>query len=127
MPAVHALTDVTGFGLAGHLLEICRGSSLAAEVDFAALPVIAEALDWVKQGVATGASTRNWAGYGHEVEFHGEDWKRKLLYRSANQRRTAGGLRSAQQAVVDGVFRQKGFAEARAIGRLVPGRPRLTD
>ncbi|HEV3009915.1 MAG TPA: selenide, water dikinase SelD, partial [Burkholderiales bacterium] len=57
MPAVHALTDVTGFGLAGHLLEICRGSRLSAEVDFSSIPIIGEALDWVKQGVATGAST----------------------------------------------------------------------
>src|ERR687894_2673899 len=56
MAGVHALTDVTGFGLAGHLLEILRGSKLAGEVRFDALPVIAEALDWVKQGVATGAS-----------------------------------------------------------------------
>src|SRR2546422_4990805 len=67
MPDVHALTDVTGFGLAGHLLEILRGSRLAGEVEFDALPVIGEALDWVKQGVATGASDRNWKSYGHEV------------------------------------------------------------
>src|SRR5947208_14916464 len=67
MQGVHALTDVTGFGLAGHLLEILRGSKLAGEVRFDALPVIPEALEWVKQGVATGASSRNWTGYGHEV------------------------------------------------------------
>src|SRR4051794_18644688 len=52
MQGVHALTDVTGFGLAGHLLEICRGSQLSAEIRFDSLPVIAEALDWLKQGVA---------------------------------------------------------------------------
>src|SRR6185436_19740256 len=79
MPAVHALTDVTGFGLAGHLLEILRGSKLAGEVRFDALPMIGEALEWAKQGVATGASDRNWKGYGHEVSFHGEEWKQKLL------------------------------------------------
>src|SRR3954471_23949041 len=79
MPGVHALTDVTGFGLAGHLLEILRGSKLAGEVRFDALPVIPEALDWAKQGVATGASDRNWKGYGHEVVFQGDEWKRKLL------------------------------------------------
>src|SRR6476619_3010063 len=50
MAAVHALTDVTGFGLAGHLLEICRGSRLAAEVDFSSIPMISEALDWARQG-----------------------------------------------------------------------------
>src|SRR5881394_957981 len=66
MPAVHALTDVTGFGLAGHLLEIFRGSKLAAEVSFEKLPVIPEAIEWLKQGVATGASDRNWNGYGKD-------------------------------------------------------------
>jgi selenide, water dikinase len=125
MPAVHAVTDVTGFGLAGHLLEICRGSKLCAEVNFDALPLIAEALDWVKQGVATGASERNWNGYGHEVEFRGDDWKRKLL----TDPQTSGGLLvacapDAQRAVLE-VFRQKGFAEARVIGRLAAGAPRL--
>src|SRR5713226_2165769 len=64
---VHALTDVTGFGLAGHLLEICRGSKLGAEIRFDDLPVLPEALEWVKKGTATGASDRNWKGYGHEV------------------------------------------------------------
>src|SRR3954471_17436096 len=68
MDEVHALTDVTGFGLAGHLLEMCRGAKLAAEVRFDSLPIIAEALDWVKQGIATGASDRNWKSYGPEVE-----------------------------------------------------------
>src|SRR5687768_11500692 len=125
MPEVHAITDVTGFGLAGHLLEMCRGASLGAEVRFDALPVIAEALDWVKQGVATGASERNWKGYGHEVDFQGEDWKRKLL----SDPQTSGGLLvacapQAEQSVME-IFRQKGFAEARAIGRLVAGPPRL--
>ena len=125
MSEVHAITDVTGFGLAGHLLEMGRGSGLGAEVRFDALPVIAEALDWVKQGVATGASDRNWKGYGHEVDFQGEDWKRKLL----SDPQTSGGLLvacapQAEKAVME-IFRQQGFAEARAIGRLVAGPPRL--
>jgi selenide,water dikinase len=126
MSAVHALTDVTGFGLAGHLLEICRGSRLGAEVDFSSVPVIGEALDWVKQGVATGASTRNWAGYGHEVELEGEEWQRKLL----SDPQTSGGLlvacaADAKDAVLE-IFRKQGFGEARVIGRLKAGHPRLT-
>src|SRR3954466_4714080 len=81
MSAVHALTDVTGFGLAGHLLEMCRGAGVGAEGRFDALPLIAEALDWVKQGVATGASERNWNGYGHEVDLPAgfADWQRKMV------------------------------------------------
>ena len=126
MPQVHALTDVTGFGLAGHLLEICRGSKLGAEVKFDSLPVISEALDWVKQGVATGASDRNWKGYGHEVDLSGEEWKRKLL----TDPQTSGGLLVAcapeAQNEVLSVFRREGFEEARAVGRLSSGTPRIT-
>src|ERR1051325_7627582 len=90
MADVHALTDVTGFGLAGHLLEMCRGARLSAEVKFEALPLIAEALDWVKQGVATGASDRNWKSYGREVELPAgfADWQQKLI----TDPQTSGGL-----------------------------------
>jgi selenide,water dikinase len=126
LPQVHALTDVTGFGLAGHLLEICRGSNLAAEVQFDALAVISEALNWVKQGVATGASERNWKSYGHEVQFRGDDWKRKLL----TDPQTSGGLLvacapEAQENVLR-IFSNEGFVEARVIGRLLTGKPGLT-
>jgi len=125
MPAVHAVTDVTGFGLAGHLLEICRGSKLGAQVRFDALPLIQEARDWARQGVATGASERNWNGYGHEVEFRGESWQQKLL----SDPQTSGGLLvacapEAEKSVLE-VFRKQGFAEARTIGKLVAGAPRL--
>ena len=125
MPEVHALTDVTGFGLAGHLLEICRGSRLSAEVQFNELPIIAEALDWAKQGVATGASTRNWAGYGHEVEFSGDEWQRKLL----TDPQTSGGLLvacapgSADEVLA--AFERRGFPQARVVGRLSAGEPKL--
>jgi selenide,water dikinase len=126
MPAVHALTDVTGFGLAGHLLEICRGSKLSAEVDFDSIPLIAEALDWVKQGVATGASERNWKGYGHEVAGNLLDWQRKMI----TDPQTSGGLLvacapQAEREVLD-VFRTKGFGDARVIGRLSAGEAKLT-
>jgi selenide,water dikinase len=126
MSAVHALTDVTGFGLAGHLLEICRGSKLGAEVDLSSVPVIAEALDWVKQGVATGASTRNWSGYGGDVDIAGEEWRRKLV----TDPQTSGGLlvacAPAAEREVLALFREQGFGEARTIGRLSAGAPRVT-
>ena len=127
LPGVHALTDVTGFGLAGHLLEILRGSKLGGEVRFDALPVIPEALEWAKQGVATGASDRNWKGYGHEVALPSDfpEWKRKLL----TDPQTSGGLlvSCASEAVpaVLQAFRQKGFADARVIGGVYAGTPRL--
>src|SRR2546425_667384 len=123
MPAVHALTDVTGFGLAGHLLEMCRGAQLGAEVCFEALPVIAEALDWVKQGVATGASERNWKGYGHEVDLPAgfPEWKRKLI---ADPQTSGGLLVACAPEAVPQVL--KAFnGDARAIGRFAAGAPRL--
>jgi selenide, water dikinase len=128
MPDVHAITDVTGFGLAGHLLEICRGSKLAAEVRFGDLPMIAEALEWARQGVATGASDRNWKGYGAEVELPAgaPEWMRKLL----SDPQTSGGLLVAcaprAEAAVLKAFADRGFAEARTVGRLSAGAPRLT-
>ena|SRR5688500_600738 len=127
MPGVHALTDVTGFGLAGHLLEVLRGSRLAGEVNFDAVPVIGEALDWAKQGVATGASDRNWKGYGNEVALPAgfAEWKRKLLC----DPQTSGGLLvSCAPAAVPRVlaeFQQRGFAETQVIGKVVKGEPRL--
>jgi selenide,water dikinase len=128
MPGVHAVTDVTGFGLAGHLLEMLRGSTLAGEVRFDALPVIPEALDWVKQGVATGASERNWKGYGAEVLLPAgfQDWKRKLL----SDPQTSGGLLvSCAPEAVDSVlheFHRRGFAEACIVGKITAGPSRLT-
>jgi selenide,water dikinase len=125
MDSVHALTDVTGFGLAGHLLEICRGSRLSAELDFSSIPIIPEALEWAKQGVATGASGRNWTGYGHEVEFSGEDWKQKIL----TDPQTSGGLLVACAADAEKQvlreFEKRGFGDARVIGKLKTGTPRL--
>jgi selenide, water dikinase len=128
MAGVHAVTDVTGFGLAGHLLEILRGSKLAGQVRFDTLPVIAEALDWVKQGVATGASERNWKGYGHEVVLPADfpEWKRKLL----SDPQTSGGLLvSCAPDAVDSVlaeFKEQGFAEAALIGSTASGPSTLT-
>ena len=123
MPAVHSLTDVTGFGLAGHLLEMCRGAKIGAEVSFEALPVIPEALDWATQGVATGASDRNWKGYGAEVDLPAgfPEWKRKLI----SDPQTSGGLLVA--CAPDAVPQvMKAFSgNATTIGRFTAGPARL--
>jgi selenide,water dikinase len=125
MEAVHALTDVTGFGLAGHLLEILRGSKLAGEVKFDLLPVIPEALEWAKQGIATGASERNWKGYGQDVKLPADfpEWKKKLL----TDPQTSGGLlvATSSEAQVLEIFKKQGF-EARTIGRLTSGPAQLS-
>jgi selenide,water dikinase len=124
LPGVHAMTDVTGFGLAGHLLEICRGSRLDARVELASLPLIEEAVAFAKDGVVTGASGRNWAAYGSEVSWP-EDapaWMQALV----SDPQTSGGLLvSCAPDAVDAVlaaFAQQGFAQAQVLGSLVePG------
>lgn len=128
MPGVHALTDVTGFGLLGHLLEICRGSRLAAEISFGQLPVLSAARHLLEQGYATGASDRNWSSYERDVRLPVAvpDWHRKLL----TDPQTSGGLLVACDpasvpAVLE-VFRQQGFKYATQIGRLVAGAPSVT-
>ena len=123
LPGVHAMTDVTGFGLAGHLLEICRGSGLGAKLRFADLPVIEEAQHWAQQGTATGASERNWSGYGSEIVMSGDApaWQRALF----TDPQTSGGLLVAcapdAAAEVLAEFSRQGFARACRIGSLVAG------
>src|SRR5687767_11632648 len=87
---VHAMTDVTGFGLAGHLMEVCRGSGLKAQVQFADLPVLTAARHLAEQGYATGASDRNWASCASAVTLPADapEWHRKLL----TDPQTSGGL-----------------------------------
>lgn len=124
---VHALTDVTGFGLAGHLLEICRGSGLAARLRFDRLPLIAEAVTLLQAGTVTGASGRNWKAYGEAVRLPEDfpDWQKKML----TDPQTSGGLLvscapHSVERVLD-VFAEAGFAEAAVIGNLEAGEPLL--
>jgi selenide, water dikinase len=120
LPGVHAMTDVTGFGLAGHLLEVCRGSGLDAMVQLEQLPLIEEAQAFARDGIVTGASARNWAAYGAQVAWpeQGHDWQRAL----ATDPQTSGGLlvSCAPDAVpaVLAEFKQACFAEAAVIGQL---------
>ena len=127
MDGVHALTDVTGFGLAGHLLEICRGSKLSATLRFADLPLIPEAVGFVREGISTGASTRNWSGYGTDVVLPAgaPGWQQKLL----TDPQTSGGLLVAcapeAEAAVLAELHDAGFEEAGTIGRLGAGPARV--
>ena len=127
LDGVNALTDVTGFGLAGHLLEVCRGSKLGATIDFATLPIIANALDLAKQGFVTGASERNWAGYGGDISIAANygDVERNML----TDPQTSGGLLVAcDPSVVDAVlaiFKAEGFDEATVIGEMTSGKQQV--
>jgi len=89
-PHVHAITDVTGFGLLGHGLEMARGSKLILNILTAEVPFMPSAVELVKQGCVTGASHRNWSSYGHEVRLPDgyQEWQRHLL----TDPQTSGGL-----------------------------------
>jgi selenide,water dikinase len=127
METVHALTDVTGFGLIGHLLEICRASDSSATIDFARVPLHPGVVDLARQGLVTGASARNWAGCGDAVSLARPDdaVERALL----TDPQTSGGLLvacapDAVDAVLE-IFRTEGFADAAVIGSLAAGPPRI--
>jgi len=120
LPGVHALTDVTGFGLAGHALEMARGARCDVQIDWASVPLLPGVRNLASQGYITGASGRNWAGYGADVQVAASlgDVDRALL----TDPQTSGGLLvacepSALDAVL-AIFARHGFAQAAVVGRV---------
>lgn len=128
MDEVHALTDITGFGLLGHLLEICRGSRVGAQIRMDDVPILSAAGHIARAGYVTGASARNWASFGADIDLRAElqPWQKNLL----TDPQTAGGLLVAcSAAVADKVlalFARDGFRDARVIGELVAGAARVS-
>ncbi|MBB1077489.1 selenide, water dikinase SelD [Rhodoferax sp. 4810] len=122
LPGVHAMTDVTGFGLAGHALEIARGAGVTVTLDWQNVPLLPGVRELAAAGNVTGASGNNWAAYGAEVglpaDFTKED--RALL----TDPQTSGGLlvTCAPDAVdaVLAVFKQQGFDAACVVGEVTP-------
>src|SRR4030095_12184987 len=92
LDGVHALTDVTGFGLLGHLLEICRGSGVRATVRWNDVPLLADARALAEAGFVTGGSARNWQGYGHLVDLTTHDAIEQALL---SDPQTSGGVLAA--------------------------------
>jgi selenide,water dikinase len=127
LPGVHAMTDVTGFGLLGHLLELCRGSGLSARVDYAALPWLDAAPALAQAGFVTGASARNWAAYGADVAL--SPALPPLAQALLTDPQTSGGLLVACDAdSVDRVLdclRAGGFERAAVIGTMEAGPARV--
>lgn len=120
LPGVHAMTDVTGFGLAGHLLEVCRGSGVSARVPLRDVPLIDRAAAYARDGIVTGASARNWAAYGHDVDLPGDAGAG--LQALVSDPQTSGGLLvsctpDAAPAVL-AAFRAGGFDQAAVVGTL---------
>lgn len=120
---VHAITDVTGFGILGHSLEMARGSALTLTIDASALPVLREAEELAREGCVTGASHRNWASYGEAVVLPDgmAEWHRHLL----TDPQTSGGLLVACEASraeeVLATIVATGFPLARRVGHAEAG------
>jgi selenide,water dikinase len=125
--AVHAITDVTGFGLLGHALEMARGGAVTLALDAENLPWLSQAVSLVRRGFVTGASGRNWLSYGDEVDLPPAfpDWRRHLL----TDPQTSGGLLVAcDPASAAGLLSdivRAGYPAARIIGRAEQGPPRI--
>jgi selenide,water dikinase len=123
LAGVHAITDVTGFGLAGHTLEMARGAGLRAQIAWSAVPLIAGVEGLARDGFITGASGRNWAGYGADVRLDASlpPIARDLLC----DPQTSGGLLVAcAPDAVDAVlacFREGGFDDVAVVGRMLAG------
>jgi selenide,water dikinase len=120
LPGVHGLTDVTGFGLAGHALEMARGARCDVWLDMAAVPLLPGVQALADQGLVTGASGRNWTGYGADVALAPalSPTQQALL----TDPQTSGGLLVACQpdslAAVQAIFAAHGFAHSAVVGRV---------
>jgi selenide,water dikinase len=130
MDGVHALTDVTGFGLAGHALELARGAKATVAIDWARVPVLPEVRELAERGMVTGASGRNWAGYKVDVSL--PEGFSSIDQALLTDPQTSGGLLVSCDASAVGdvlaVFRRHGFDAAAEIGEVVadgPGARRL--
>jgi len=125
---VHAITDVTGFGLLGHALEMARGSGLTLTIRADDVPLLGEAAALAQQGNVTGASHRNWASYSASIVLPPDlpDWRRHLL----TDPQTSGGLLVAcaperSESIVR-LIQEEGHAAASVIGHAEEGKPGVT-
>jgi selenide,water dikinase len=122
---VHAITDVTGFGVLGHGLEMARGSKLSITINAKDIPLLTEAASLSQQGFVTGASHRNWDSYGAQVTLPAglPDWQRHLL----SDPQTSGGLLVAcapeKATEIVETIRTAGYPTAQIIGHAEAGAP----
>jgi selenide,water dikinase len=122
---VHAITDVTGFGLLGHGLEMARGSGLRIRIEQARVPFLAQAEALAEAGYVTGASRRNWNSYGEGVSLPAAlpAWRRDLL----TDPQTSGGLLVACKAeraeAIRAAIEAAGYPRASIVGTVAQGEP----
>ena len=126
LDGVHAMTDVTGFGLLGHLLEICRGAKVAAHINVADIPLLPQVKDLAIAGCITGASARNFAAYGADVVLNETD---AIMQALLSDPQTSGGLLVAcapeTVELVLELFHKNDFQDAAVIGEIVAGTPQV--
>ena len=121
--AVHAVTDVTGFGILGHAAEMARGSGATLRIEANALPLLSRATEWVQAGLVTGASKRNWASYGDSIGLPDglPEWRRHLL----TDPQTSGGLlvscAATEAEALAAEIRAAGYPLARRVGQVAEG------
>ncbi len=122
---VHGVTDVTGFGLLGHGLELARGGGVALDIDYTRIPFLAQAEALAEAGYITGASGRNWASYGDGVVLPPgmPAWRRALL----TDPQTSGGLmvacKAARAEAIRTAIEAAGYPRAEIIGSVTAGDP----
>jgi selenide, water dikinase len=122
---VHGITDVTGFGLLGHGLEMARGSGVRIRIEQSRIPWFAQAEALAQAGYVTGASKRNWSSYGDGVTLPEglPEWRRDLL----TDPQTSGGLlvacRAERADAIRALIEEAGYRRASIIGEVVAGEP----
>ena len=120
---VHAMTDVTGFGLAGHALELARGAGVDVHIAWSQVPLLDGVRELAQQGHITGASARNWSGYGADVQLPASGFD-AIDQALLSDPQTSGGLlvSCAPESLdaVMAVFERHGFAQAAVVGQVTP-------
>lgn len=128
MDGVHGVTDVTGFGLGGHLFEMCEGAGLTATLDWDRLPILPHALHYAKEGYNTGAANRNWQSFGDNVTVPGDmdQWQKNMLM----DPQTSGGLMVScppdRADALVALFHEQGYGFASVVGEMSAGAPHVT-
>lgn len=125
--AVHAMTDVTGFGLMGHLVEMCEGSGLTAEIKYASIPKLEAALAYAKQGVVPDATYRNWNAYGTKINFLPEVDATEAFMLLPDPQTNGGLLIAANQVDVEALqaLAQNHKVSLRVIGKFTTKQPHV--
>ncbi len=122
---VKAMTDVTGFGLLGHLVEMCEGSKLSAEIELEKIPLLPKVEEYLEQGCIPGGTYRNWSSYGKKVQLKNEEDKLILC-----DPQTSGGIMIAvaPKAIseVQELLQKEGFGTT-AFGKLVEQKAYLVE